>query len=69
MTDTRATQASVEHWFTTNAPAQVTSVSLEHWATVSSGTVQALATLVAVEHWASVAAAASGTQSRVMVMA
>lgn len=71
MTDTRLTQAAVEHWLATNPRAQVTQVALEHWAAVPSVTVRAIATQVAVEHWAVVPqAGGGGTQgARAMVLA
>jgi hypothetical protein len=70
MTDTRATQALLEHWFAANPAAQVTSVFVEHWATAASGSVQALVTMVAVEHWASADPPPVTTQAvRVMVLA
>lgn len=54
-TNALVTQIAVEHWLTTNPPAQVTQVAIEHWATVTGTGLQAIATQVALEHWASVA--------------
>jgi hypothetical protein len=60
VTDTRATQASVEQWAKTNPNLQTTQIGLEHWASVVGGPEQAIVTLVSLEHWASVAIRAGG---------
>lgn len=60
MTDTRLTQAALEHWLRTNPNAQVTQVVAEHWSTVQSGPIQLVVTSVALEHWASVASVSRG---------
>ena len=68
MTDTRATQASLEHWLTTNPDAQITQVALEHWATVTGTGLQAVVTQVALEHWASVAVVPSFVNGPIITM-
>jgi hypothetical protein len=68
MTDTRATQASVEQWLKTNPNAQATQISVEHWASVSSGSVQAIVTQVAIEYWASVASVSTARNGPIVTM-
>jgi hypothetical protein len=55
MTDVNVTQASLEHWLTTDPDARTTIVVAEHWASTTSTGLQAVVTFAVVEHWASVA--------------
>jgi len=55
MTDVNVTQASLEHWLTTDPNVRTTIVLAEHWASTTSTGLQAVATFVVLEHWTSVA--------------
>jgi len=67
-TNALATQAAVEHWLTTDVPAQVTQVALEQWATVTGTGLQAVVTQVALEHWASVASVSTSVNGPMITM-
>ena len=68
MTDTRLTQAALEHWLRTNPNAQVTQMAAEHWATVASGPIQLAVTQIGIEHWASVASVSTVRNGPIVTM-
>jgi hypothetical protein len=69
MTDARITQAGLEQFTTSNAPAQVTQVSLEMWASAAGDVPERmLATQVSLEQWVQLVSVPL-VQTRVQVMA